>query len=152
MVFADASSYIGDKRENDEGMTRDAGIGKAGRGSIAFAASACLSILIALICALAPLGLPASATAGSAFNPATTSVVLKARAPVSARQIETTRPDGGGTGMASAMAAAVLLAGLPSFLTPFGVTAPAVRPPALVRPSFLHLHSTGHARAPPAAS
>lgn len=88
------------------------GMRKAGRGGFALAVFSCLSILIALVCALAPLGLPASVTAGSAFNPATTSVVLKARAPVSARQQEATSPDGGGNGVPHIAAALGLVAAL----------------------------------------
>jgi hypothetical protein len=38
-------------------------------------------MLTVLICALAPAGLPHTATQGSAFNPATTSVALHAKAP-----------------------------------------------------------------------
>ena len=38
-------------------------------------------VLTVLVCALAPAGLPHTATQGSAFNPATTSVALHAKAP-----------------------------------------------------------------------
>ncbi|MET0249600.1 MAG: hypothetical protein ABW164_07710 [Sphingobium sp.] len=132
-------------------MIRETGIWKAGRGGIAFAASSCLSILIALVCALAPLGLPASVTAGSAFNPATTSVVLKARAPVSARQIEVTRPDGGGTGVPGVWSVAPVLAAFLLPLSRCGLTVMMLHRPALTCASSLHRHSTGHARAPPAS-
>jgi len=132
-------------------MTRLAAIGKAGRGGFAFAASSCLSILIALVCALAPLGLPASVTAGSAFNPATTSVMLKARAPVSARQIEATRPDGGGTGMADAAAFVALMPALwPWAMARVSATEILSFPSTFA--SSLHLHSVARARAPPLIS
>lgn len=38
-------------------------------------------VLTVLVCALAPAGLPHTAAQGSAFNPATTSVALHAKAP-----------------------------------------------------------------------
>ncbi|WP_157219811.1 hypothetical protein [Flavisphingomonas formosensis] len=44
-----------------------------------FLATAWLALLTALLCALVPDGPPASKTIGSAFNPATTAVPLKAR-------------------------------------------------------------------------
>lgn len=47
-----------------------------------FIATLWMSILVALLSALAPLGPPASRLTGSAFNPATITVVLKARSPV----------------------------------------------------------------------
>lgn len=40
-----------------------------------------IAIVVALVSALAPLGPPSSRVTGSAFNPATTSVVIKAARP-----------------------------------------------------------------------
>ncbi|WP_340265457.1 hypothetical protein [Sphingobium mellinum] len=46
-----------------------------------FRTSLWIVIVVALVSALAPLGPPSSRTTGSAFNPATTSVVIKAAGP-----------------------------------------------------------------------
>ncbi len=51
-------------------------------------------IAVTLLSALAPLGLPLSRVTGSAFNPATSEVVLKARTPVTAQASATARRDG----------------------------------------------------------
>lgn len=51
-------------------------------------------IAVTLLSALAPLGLPLSRVTGSAFNPATSEVVLKARTPVTAQASAMARRDG----------------------------------------------------------
>lgn len=51
-------------------------------------------IAVTLLSALAPLGLPLSRLTGSAFNPATSEVVLKARPPVTAQAAAMARRDG----------------------------------------------------------
>ncbi|MFZ2998133.1 hypothetical protein [Sphingobium sp.] len=53
-------------------------------------------IAVALLSALAPLGPPLSRVTGSAFNPATSDVVLKVRALPAAQVAQPTRPDGDG--------------------------------------------------------
>ncbi|MEC3949931.1 hypothetical protein [Sphingobium sp. HWE2-09] len=53
-------------------------------------------ILVTLLSALAPLGPPLSRATGSAFNPATTDVVLKARTQSAQQVVEAPQPDGGG--------------------------------------------------------
>lgn len=50
-------------------------------------------IAVTLLSALAPLGPPLSRAKGSAFNPATSEVVLKSRAQAVKSAGETTRPD-----------------------------------------------------------
>lgn len=49
------------------------------KGRLLFVLALWMAISVALLSALAPLGPPSSRVTGSAFNPATTSVVLKAR-------------------------------------------------------------------------
>ena len=66
-----------------------------GKGRLLFLAAVCLTMGIALFSALAPLGLPFSRATGSAFNPATTSVVLKARSPVEAAAAIVQEPSDG---------------------------------------------------------
>lgn len=53
-------------------------------------------IAVILLSALAPLGPPLSRVAGSAFNPATIDVVIKARAPLAPQAVQATQPDGEG--------------------------------------------------------
>lgn len=60
----------------------------------AFILSLWVAIGVALLSALAPLGPPASRLTGSAFNPATTSVAIKARRPDSPLVAQTAKPDG----------------------------------------------------------
>lgn len=50
-------------------------------------------IAVALFSALAPVGPPLSRVTGSAFNPATSDVVLKARAPLAPQAAQAARPD-----------------------------------------------------------
>lgn len=50
------------------------------RGRLLFMLGLWLAISVSLLSALTPLGPPSSMITGSAFNPATTGVVLKARA------------------------------------------------------------------------
>lgn len=110
-----------------------------------------LSIGVALLSALAPLGPPSSRFTGSAFNPATTAVVLKARAhatPVAAQAIE---PDGDGRAPfpALAMSGPTAIAMLPGVVL---LRAGDRFSPAFVSfPSF-HLLSPRRARAPPVLS
>ncbi|HKY82268.1 MAG TPA: hypothetical protein VJM09_12450 [Sphingobium sp.] len=66
------------------------------KSRLLFLAALWIAISVALFSALAPLGPPSSRLTGSAFNPATTTVVLKARAPVTPPGTEATEPDGGG--------------------------------------------------------
>jgi hypothetical protein len=51
------------------------------KGRALFISTLWIVIVVALLSALAPLGPPSSKQTGSAFNPATTSVVLKAKSP-----------------------------------------------------------------------
>lgn len=68
--------------------------GSRGKGRGLFFAALCMAIVVALFSALAPLGLPSSRLTGSAFNPATTSVILKARSPLVAAGPVLHEPDG----------------------------------------------------------
>ncbi|EQB30592.1 hypothetical protein [Sphingobium ummariense] len=63
-------------------------------GRLPFVATLWVAILVALLCAVLPLGAPASKLTGSAFNPATTSVVLKARSPAKPLAQAPALPDG----------------------------------------------------------
>ncbi len=62
-------------------------------GRLLFILTLWLSLSVALLSALAPLGPPSSRFTGSAFNPATTSVVLKARAQASPVAMQAMEPD-----------------------------------------------------------
>ncbi|MGC4252706.1 MAG: hypothetical protein QM605_14875 [Sphingobium sp.] len=68
----------------------------SGKGRPLFFATLWMAICVALLCAIAPLGLPSSKLTGSAFNPATTSVVLKARSPAAPQAKRLVGPDGAG--------------------------------------------------------
>ena len=58
-----------------------------------FILSLWMAMLVALVSALAPLGPPSSRLTGSAFNPATTSVLIKAGDPGAAPIEKVTEPD-----------------------------------------------------------
>lgn len=121
-------------------------------GRLPFILSLWMAISVALLSALAPLGPPSSRLTGSAFNPATTSVVLKARAqatPVAARAAE---PDSNRRFPAAVLAsdyliamAAALLIGIWLLLLGERFT----RSPVAPKPPLL---SRLRARAPPACS
>src|SRR3546814_3242423 len=102
---------------------------------------------VARLSPLVPLGPPSSRFTGSAFNPATTGVVLKARAHATPLTVQAMEPDGDGRSPLPALAAGgpVAIAMLPGAIP--------LRPgdrfsPSLVSfPSF-HLLSRQRARAP----
>lgn len=102
-------------------------------------------IIVTLLSALAPLGPPLSRVTGSAFNPATADVVLKARTQATSQMADTPRPDGDGTPpliLAVALAIVLLVA---NQVRP-------TRPATFYRddlPSFAPAR-TRRARAPPA--
>lgn len=75
-----------------------------------FLSSLWMAISVALLSALAPLGPPSSRMRGSAFNPATTTVVLKARSVAVQPTIRATEPDGAGQGGTAFPAMKLLLA------------------------------------------
>lgn len=79
------------------------------QGRLPFLLTLWLAIGVALLSALAPLGPPSSRQTGSAFNPATTSVVLKARAQTDSLVVRATRPDGAGKAAPLPLAAKWLL-------------------------------------------
>lgn len=104
-------------------------------------------LAVTLLSALAPLGPPLSRATGSAFNPATLDVVLKARTQSASQAVVLApRPDGDGgpPPMLLALALAIVLPGL---------ARPAGRVPhhRYSLPSFAPAR-TRRARAPPAAS
>jgi len=114
-----------------------------------FIAALWVLIAVALLSALAPLGPPLSRVTGSAFNPATADVVLKARAPVSSDLVQAMLPDGAGRDIPvpAALWAAVTM---PLLLWRVAVSG---RPFAVyVRPLRSALRSRRRARAPPAFS
>lgn len=65
------------------------------KARLPFILSLWTAIFVALLSALAPLGPPSSRLTGSAFNPATTSVLIKAHDPEAAPVLKMTDPDGG---------------------------------------------------------
>lgn len=102
-------------------------------------------IAVTLLSALAPLGPPLSRLKGSAFNPATIDVVLKARASAAVQAVQPVRLDGDGLPPVAlwCLFAALLVAvwrRLPDSLSSADVLPP--------RP--LHLLRARRARAPPA--
>lgn len=105
-------------------------------------------IAVALLSALVPLGPPSTRTTGSAFNPATSDVVLKARAVATPQAVEPLRPDGDGP-----PAIALLLPALVTVLIGLwrigGGIAPA--PKCAARPSRPH-RTRIQPRAPPLLS
>jgi hypothetical protein len=78
-------------------MGREKRKGRAGVNRAAILAAVWTLIAVTLLSALAPLGPPLSRLKGSAFNPATSEVVLKARAPATAQAVQPMRPDGDGS-------------------------------------------------------
>ena len=111
-----------------------------------------LSLSVALLSALAPLGPPSSRFTGSAFNPATTSVVLKARAqasPVAMQAMEPDDDDGRASWPMFAAGVPVVVAMLLTVVLPYAGN-------RFPRSSFsfppLRLLSRKRARAPPVLS
>lgn len=105
-------------------------------------------IVVVLLSALAPLGPPLSRIAGSAFNPATTDVVIKARAPLAPQAVQAARPDSDGPSAFHLLL--IALAASPLILWRLCAAPALVRNRAIFR-SALH-PDTRHARAPPALS
>lgn len=132
-------------------MSRLQGRASAEKGKFSFVAMLYLTIVTALLCALAPIGPPASRDTGSAFNPATTAVLLKARSPVAPEIARAERPDGDMRPAPPAAFVLLLFAGVLALalyrrLHMGGMW---VRGPALLRSAPC---STRHARAPPVLS
>lgn len=105
-------------------------------------------IAIVLLSALAPLGPPLSRVAGSAFNPATIDVVIKARAPLAPQTVQAPRLDGDGPSavhlLLAVVAASLLIVWRLCSVPAFSLSAVTAR-------SGVH-SGTRHARAPPACS
>lgn len=118
-------------------------------GRLLFMLTLWMAISVALLSALTPLGPPSSKTMGSAFNPATTAVVLKARAQLipSDERLSVADGNGGAPSITPIMqwvifaAATVLLACL---LRPLTTVVPAISPRMRRR-----VPRRFHARAPP---
>lgn len=124
-------------------------IGKGAMMRLPILAALWTLLAVTLLSALAPLGPPLSRATGSAFNPATLDVVLKARTQSASQTVAVApRPDGDGgpPPMLLALALAVVLLGLHH-------ARPAARVPhhRASLPSFAPAR-TRRARAPPAAS
>ncbi|MGK6356439.1 hypothetical protein ACMGDH_14595 [Sphingomonas sp. DT-207] len=109
-------------------------------------------VLTVLVCALAPAGLPHTATQGSAFNPATTSVALHAKAPrerlLGKHAVEPANPDPEARKQVSHVAAIVPIAPLahrpaPNLAQPPSASAFPSRPASP--------HAVPWARGPPVA-
>lgn len=124
---------------------------RKGRGlipGVAILAALWTLIAVTLLSAIMPLGPPLSRVTGSAFNPATSDVVLKARTPAATQMVQLVRPDGDGApplllhGLFAALLLVMVLRVLPA--APARAAPQRGRRAALVR--------AGHARAPPAAA
>lgn len=103
-------------------------------------------IVVTLLSALAPIGPPLSRPTGSAFNPATSDVVIKARAPTPPQLAQTARMDGDDTPpvlLFCIIATLVLVASAGRGRAVFAWSRIAATP--------LYLSSAHRARAPPAA-
>lgn len=121
------------------------------KGRLSFILALWVAIGVAMLSALAPLGPPSSRSTGSAFNPATTSVILKSRAPAPQLSQPPVGPDGGGL---TPPVPAVLLVLPLTFILAIGrmlrpAPAEAVRQLSLKPFSFL---TRRRARAPPSLS
>ncbi|MEC3910547.1 hypothetical protein U5A82_08630 [Sphingobium sp. CR2-8] len=105
-------------------------------------------ILVTLLSALAPLGPPLSRATGSAFNPATADVVLKARAHAAFQAVDASTPthDGPSPPLILAVALAIVLLAIHHVRLP-GMAGRDRHHPRAFAPA-----RTRHARAPPAAS
>ncbi|CCW20313.1 hypothetical protein EBBID32_46870 [Sphingobium indicum BiD32] len=105
-------------------------------------------IAITLLSALAPLGPPLSRAAGSAFNPATSDVVIKARAQLAPQAVQTGQPNGDGPSafhlLLAVVAASLLIFWRPCAVPAFSLLAAIVRSGAR--------SGSRLARAPPACS
>ncbi len=101
-------------------------------------------IAVALLSALAPLGTPLSRMTGSAFNPATVDVVIKARTPAAPQAVQATQPDGDDGHVALSVTIAVAL----SFLLLRLLTASPLMP-VLSVPAPGAVRFFRRARAPP---
>ena len=109
------------------------------------------AIAVALLSALVPLGPPASRLTGSAFNPATTDVVLKVRTQAVPAVAQVTEPDGDGRAPFSTPAAVWLLRAVASLLPGFFLLHAANRfSRGQPTPEPYYLLSRRRARAPPA--
>lgn len=121
------------------------------KGRLSFILALWLAIAVAMLSALAPLGPPASRATGSAFNPATTSVILKSRAPAPELSQPPVRPDGGG--IAPPNPAAFLIPPITLLLTGRRARRPApVVPAHQLSPRPFPFLSRRRARAPPRLS
>ncbi len=116
-------------------------------GNVLFIATLWMAICVALLCAVMPMGLPSSKATGSAFSPATTSVVLKSRSIVTPEIVK--RAPLPGSGKAAPVIAAYLLLALAlsgaSRRIPLSSGGPA-RAPSVLHPVFQRRKG---ARAPP---
>jgi len=116
------------------------------------AALAWAVVLTVLVCALAPAGLPHTATQGSAFNPATTSVALHAKAPrerlLRKRTLEPLPP--GAAARRTILDAAAILPALPLPRLPARATPTRHRAVAASAPTA-PARAVPWARAPPVA-
>lgn len=118
-----------------------------------FAAVAWVAVFTVLFCAVAPAGLPHTASHGSAFNPATTSVALQAKAPQGRLLIKRLlNRDTGDIPLERAVAQPLAILAAAATPSIFGKTAERVVPPAAVAVWVASpAHALPWARGPPAA-
>lgn len=137
VVFLVTPYYLEADKEQISRMKASSYRGKGGAAQLPvmlalWMSTLSLLIAVALLSALAPLGPPLSRATGSAFNPATSDVVLKARALATPQAVQAHRPGGDGPPATALLlpALALLLAGRWR-MVPSGVATPfrALRPP-----------------------
>lgn len=119
---------------------------------LSFILSLWMSLATALVCAIVPAGLPATRSVGSAFDPSTTIVALRSRAPVARPSLLRAEDDHAGKGLTRLADAVILPPVVPGpLLAVVIVTAGGVMAalPALPRPRAFY--GALYARPPPTA-
>jgi hypothetical protein len=150
VVFRLYHAYLGGRQGNSDYMRHATGQRWNGKGAtlrLPVLIALWTLILVTLLSALAPLGPPLSRATGSAFNPATTDVVLKARTQAMLPMVAVPRPDGDGTPpLILALAVAIILL-VGQHVRPIDPAARFSHTPRSYAPA-----RTRRARAPPVAS
>ena len=122
-------------------------------GRYSFVLALWVAMLTAVVSAIAPSGLPSTRTVGSAFDPSTTAVVLKARSPLRAMVVLERRGDDRADlpRLPGDGATPALLAVTPGFIVPALFAVATWAPVAIDHPRASQLRYIIQPRAPPAA-
>ncbi len=148
VVFLVTPYYLEENKEQISRMKASIYRAEGMTGRLPVMLALWMLIAVALLSALAPLGPPLSRVTGSAFNPATSDVVLKARAAATPQAVQAHRPGGDGPpAIALLLPVLAIVMGALWHLRP----SPGVAPAAMPRPSRTS-GSPGQPRAPPILS